>query len=64
MGKKPINSKATRPYSPRKARRREQRRAFRLRFKAFFNQNEPEDMDYYENGLEWKLSGLPEPEDD
>ena len=41
-------SKPTAKKTPRKPRRRQQRRAFRKRFKAFFNQPDSEDMDYYQ----------------
>lgn len=63
MAKKRINQKSTRPHNPRRARRREQRRAFRKRFKEFFNQPEGEDMDFYENGLEWTLEDAKVPEE-
>lgn len=55
MGRKPINRKASRPQNPRRARRREQRRAFRKRFKVFFDGLPDSDMEYIENGLEYML---------
>lgn len=58
MGKKQINRKSTRPHNPRRARRRTQRRDFRKRFKAFFNQPDSEEMDYVENGCEYMLEDL------
>lgn len=54
MGKKQFNQKSSKPHNPRRARRREQRRTFRKRFKVFFDKEPDSDLEYYENGLEDK----------
>ena len=52
MGKKK-GTKPKKTQSPRKPRRREQRRTFKKRFKAFFDGSPDSDLDYCDDSLEW-----------